>query len=108
MAVHPQHFLAGVLGVAERPVHVAELDVVAAGHVGALLLVDDDVAAQRRLDVRHHLQRLVLDLNGVRPVLRHVTVHRRHQRHRLAHVADLAPGQRILEEPVQSIQLVHA
>ena len=108
MAVHPQHLLAGVLGLAERPVHVAQLDMVAAGHVGALLLVDDDVAAQGRLDIGHHFERLVLHLDQVRPVLRHVTVHRRHQRHRLTHIRDLAPGQRILEEPVQSIQLVHA
>ena len=108
MAVHPQHLLAGVLGLAERPLHVAQLDMVAAGHVGTLLLVDDDVTPQGRLDIGHHFERLVLHRDGVRPVLRHVTVHRRHQRHRLTHIRDLAPGQRILEEPVQSIQLVHA
>ena len=108
VAVRPQHLLAGVLRVPEGPLHVPQHDVVAAGHVGALLLVDDDVSAQRRLHVRHHRQRLVLNPDQVGAVLGHVAVHRRHQRHRLAHVADLAPRQRVLQEAVQPVQLVHA
>ena len=108
VAVRPQHLLAGILRVAEGPLHVPQHDVVAAGHVGALLFVDDHFAAQCRLHVRHHRQRLILHPDQVGPVLGHVTVHGGHQRHRLAHVADLAPGQRVLQEAVQPVQLVHA
>ena len=67
----------------------------------SLRLVNQRLPFQRLLDVHQGIQRLVIDRYNLHRILGQVAAVGQNHRHRVAHVAHLSMGQRVLQEPQQ-------
>ena len=88
----------GQPGPSEGPLHVAQIDYPVAGQIARSLLVNPHgICLHRAPRIHDRRKGLIVGLNGLQRVLRHVPAVGNHNGHRLSYVSNLLFGQGILE-----------